>query len=178
MGAKYIVNFVMYVILLLIFLGLINMIFDLKGIAFILEFLILMGLILIALLGSIGISSNSKWAWKLMKVFFAFVFLDILLIFVISTKDISFLIHFLVIAAVGFFISSFSSKDNKSLEEKNISGVKKKFTPGKFIASKTGSKFHSPKCDWGKRVLKKNSVWFNSKADAKKAGYKADTCIN
>jgi hypothetical protein len=178
MGGKYFVNFVMYVILLLTFLGLINMIFDLKGIAFIFEFLLLVGLLLTALLGSIGIGSDSKWAWKLMKVFFAIVFLDILFIYAITTKEISLLYHFLVIAAVGFFISSFSSKQDVTSGEKSHEVVRKKFTPGKFIASKTGTKFHSPKCDWGKRVLKKNAVWFNSKADAKKAGYKADACIN
>ncbi len=55
--------------------------------------------------------------------------------------------------------------------------VKKEFKPGKFIASKTGVKFHTPKCDWAKRINKKNRVWLKDKAQARKKGYKPCSCI-
>jgi len=55
--------------------------------------------------------------------------------------------------------------------------VKKTFKPGKFVASKTGVKYHSPKCDWAKRINKKNRVWLKDKAEARKKGYKKCSCV-
>ncbi len=36
---------------------------------------------------------------------------------------------------------------------------KAQFKPGKFIASKKGTKFHTAKCDWAKKIDKRNRVW-------------------
>jgi hypothetical protein len=55
--------------------------------------------------------------------------------------------------------------------------VKKEFKPGKFIASKSGSVYHAPKCDWAKKIAKKNQVWFNTKDQANKKGYKQHSCL-
>lgn len=62
--------------------------------------------------------------------------------------------------------------------EKEIakSEVKTRFTPGKFVASKTATTYHDPKCDWAKRIKPKNQVWFESAAKARKAGYKKHNC--
>ena len=61
MGAKFTI-FIMYIVLLITFLGLINMIFNLRGFAFIVEFLILLGLLLVAIISAVGITTNSRWA--------------------------------------------------------------------------------------------------------------------
>ena len=45
------------------------------------------------------------------------------------------------------------------------------------MASKSGTKYHAPKCDWAKKIKKSNAVWFISKEEAKKAGYKKDDCV-
>ncbi len=171
MGSSGFTKFVMYVILLITFLGLINMIFNLHRLAFYLEFLILLGLVLVAIISAIGINNNFRWAWILLTLFFVFVFLDMLLIYAISTPQL--FLPLIIITIVGFFISLFSIKPK--VEE--VEEVKKTFEPGKYIASKTGSKYHAPKCDWAKKIKKKNAVWFNSKEEAKKAGYKADSCV-
>ncbi len=55
--------------------------------------------------------------------------------------------------------------------------VKKTFTPGKYIASRTGAKFHAPKCDWAKRIKAGKRVWLKDKAEAKKKGYKQHSCL-
>ena len=171
---------VMYIIVLITFLGLINMIFDLHKFAFYGEFLILLGLFLVAIISAVGISNNLRWAWILLTLFFVFVFLNMLFIYTISTAKVQFFLPLIVVAIVGFFISLFSIEKPKVEEEaaeEEKKAVKKTFKPGKYIASKTGSKFHAPKCDWAKRIKKKNFVWFNSKEEAKKAGYKADSCV-
>ncbi|MAE43243.1 hypothetical protein CMO93_05705 [Candidatus Woesearchaeota archaeon] len=170
--------FVMYVILLIVLLGLINMIFNLHRFAFIGEFLILMVLFAVAIVSVFGVHSNFSWAWKLLKIFFIFVFLDMVFIYFIRTSEIWMFFPLIITVVVGFFISFFNviePKDKGDVEE--VEEVKTTHKPGKFIASKTGTKFHAPKCDWAKRVKEKNAVWFDSKEEAKKAGYKADSCV-
>ncbi len=176
MGGNKLTVFVMYIALLVTFLGLISMVFDLHRLAFILGFLILLGLLLGGIIAAIGISHNMRWAWILLTLFFGFVFLDMLFINAITTAEIPYFLHLLVVSIAGFFISLFSIEKEK-VEAAKEEAVTKTFIPGKYIASRTGTKFHSPKCDWGKKVKKSNAVWFNTKDEAKKAGYKADACI-
>ena len=173
MGGLSFTKFIMYIILLITFLGLINIVFSLHRFAFYVEFLILLGLILIAIISVVGINNDFRWAWILLKVFFIFVAIDMILIYLLSTAKIPYFTLLLAVAIVGFFISFFSIKKQKVPVEE----VKKTFKPGKYIASKTGAKFHAPKCDWAKKVKKRNAVWFDSKEEAKKAGYKADSCV-
>jgi len=183
MGEFRFTAFVMYIILLITFLGLINRIFDLHRFAFYGEFIILLGLLFVAMISFAGINTNSRWAWILLSWFFAFVFLDMVFIYIISTVNIKLFSPAFIVVIVGFFISFFSieeEKEEETAEEKKVvekKTVDKSFKPGKYIASKTGAKFHAPKCDWAKRVKKKNAVWFDSKEEAKKAGYKADSCV-
>ena len=63
-------------------------------------------------------------------------------------------------------------------EQKKEAHVSKAFTPGKFVASKKANKFHSPKCDWAKRIDKANQIWFNSEQEAKSQGFEADRCVD
>jgi len=187
MGGNKFTVFVMYIALLVTFLGLISMIFDLHRFAFYLEFLILLVLFLVGIIVAIGISHNMRWAWILLTLFFGFVLLDMFFIKAITTTNVAYFMYLTVVAVAGFFISLFSIEKEKveaTKDARTTSGthsvgeaVTKTFTPGRYIASKTGTKFHSPKCDWGKKVKKSNAVWFNTKEEAKKAGYKADDCI-
>ena len=167
-------SFVMYAALLIALLGLISMVFELKRSAFVLEFLILLGLLLMALVSFVGLNSNVSWVWKLLAVFFAFVFIDMAFIYVVlNVRQETFFYNVFAVIA-GFFISFFSIEKQSSAENE----VKKTFKPGKFIASRAGTKFHAPKCDWAKKIKKENAVWFNNKEDARKAGYKTDDCVN
>lgn len=60
--------------------------------------------------------------------------------------------------------------------EQNAASMEKTFTPGKFVASKNGSKFHIPRCVWANNINKENQVWFNSKADAVAKGFSEHKC--
>ncbi len=180
--------FVMYVALLVIFLSLINMVFSLKGLAFIAEFLILLFFMLIVLASILGISGNMRWAWILLTWLLGAIFVDMSLIYILYGEGQSYFFYAIAVVIAGFFISLFSiEKERKEFipeaERKKIiekvaeKKVERTFKPGKYIASLTGAKFHSPKCDWAKKIKKSNSVWFDNKEDALKAGYKADACI-
>ena len=174
MGMEKFTTFVMHIVLLITFIGLINMIFNLHRYAFYGELLILLGLLVIAIISAIGINNNFRWAWILLTLFFVFVFLDMILIYIISTAEVESFSPLIILVIVGFFISIFSIEKPKVEDEEE---VKKTFMPEKYIESKTGAKYHAPKCDWAKKIKKKNAVWLNSKEEAKKAGYKADSCV-
>lgn len=44
-------------------------------------------------------------------------------------------------------------------------------TPGKYVASKSGTKYHLPWCGSAKQIKESNKIWFNTKEEADKAGY-------
>jgi hypothetical protein len=70
-------------------------------------------------------------------------------------------------------------KELEEQVEKQVkrSNVKTEVYPGRYIASKSGSVYHTAKCDWAKKISKKNQVWFDDKKEAKKAGYKQHSCL-
>ncbi len=42
---------------------------------------------------------------------------------------------------------------------------------GKYVASKSGKKYHLPWCSGAQRIKESNKIWFDSKNEAEKAGY-------
>jgi hypothetical protein len=163
---------VMYAIMLVVFLGLISMTFDLHRFAFMGELLIFLFLLGMALILVMGMSNDFSWVWKLFKWFYVIVFVNLILVYLLSAKTPDLFFPVIVAAIVGFFIAVFNTSRPKQGKK-----IKRTFKPGKYIASKTGAKFHAPKCDWAKRIKKANGVWFHSKAEATKAGFKADDCV-
>jgi hypothetical protein len=61
--------------------------------------------------------------------------------------------------------------------KKTTKRVKKTYNPGKFVASKEGKVYHALKCDWAKKIKKKNQVWFKNKKQASNKGYKQHSCL-
>ena len=199
MASSKFTNFVMYIVLLITFLGIINMIFNLHRFAFYGEFMILLVLFPVAIISAVGASNSLRWAWITLMLIFAFVFIDILFIYVISTVKVQYFLLLLVVATVGFFISLFNIKNPKkefakTEVENEKSGInvekieaektydvnnqiKKTYKPGKYIASKLRGDYHVPKCDWAKKIHKNNAVWFKNDSEAKKSGYTAHDCI-
>lgn len=68
-------------------------------------------------------------------------------------------------------------KHTKDIKVEPWSSVVESFYPGKFLASSSSNYYHSPKCDWAKKINPKRRVWFNSKEEAKKKGYKMHSCL-
>ncbi|MFQ5541025.1 MAG: hypothetical protein ACE5F4_02165 [Candidatus Paceibacteria bacterium] len=42
---------------------------------------------------------------------------------------------------------------------------------GAYVASKSGTKYHFPWCSGAQRILNKNRIWFQTRADAEAAGF-------
>jgi hypothetical protein len=55
--------------------------------------------------------------------------------------------------------------------------VRKRFSPGKYVASKTGRQYHLPRCDWANNIKKQNRVWFASEKAAAEKGYTPHWCL-
>ncbi|MBI2151575.1 hypothetical protein HYU21_02505 [Candidatus Woesearchaeota archaeon] len=56
--------------------------------------------------------------------------------------------------------------------------VRKYFSPGKYVASKSGNTYHEAKCEWAKRIKSYRQVWLESKEIAWEKGFKAHKCVN
>ncbi|MCK4522166.1 MAG: hypothetical protein KAU20_06335 [Nanoarchaeota archaeon] len=74
-------------------------------------------------------------------------------------------------------IEEMDKKIGEQTKEEPWDSVVEAYYPGKFLASKKSIYYHAPKCDWAKRINKKNRVWLKGKAEAKKKGYKAHSCL-
>ena len=163
----------MNIVLLIVFVGFIKLIFDLHRFLFIAEFLFLGILMLMALVSIVSIYNNIRFGWALMALLLGLVLVNLLFIYLLKSPKSGILLPAAAVGLIGLVISLVNIKG----PEEEDSNVKKEFKPGKYIASRTGSKFHSPKCDWAKKIKKANAVWFDSKEEASKAGYKADDCV-
>lgn len=48
---------------------------------------------------------------------------------------------------------------------------------GMFVASKNSNIYHSPDCQYAKRINDENKIWFNSAEEAKERGYNPHSCV-
>src|SRR3989338_5150321 len=163
----------MNIVLLIVFVGFIKLVFDLHRFLFIAEFLFLGVLMLMALVSIVSIYNNIRFGWALMALLLGLVLVNLLFIYLLKSPKSGILLPATAVGLIGLVISLVNIKG----PEEEDSNIKREFKPGKYIASRTGSKFHSPKCDWAKKIKKANAVWFDSKEEASKAGYKADDCV-
>ena len=46
------------------------------------------------------------------------------------------------------------------------------YSSGAYVASRNGSSYHLPNCPGAKQIKEENKVWFATKAEAERSGYK------
>lgn len=193
-------KFFVYCGLILIFLlVMVQIVFSFGGKFLKGELLMILFLMILSLVGIFGYTKR----WGERVLFFVFLLGLANLVFIwYLTKDIFMLPMFLVM--VGFLMSlpkpmieedgnnhnhseTFDVEEygNSEEEEPKIEVIedkktetKKEFEPGKYVASKMGSVYHEPKCNWAKKIVKDRQVWFNDKKEAQKQKYKPHNCVN
>ena len=200
--------FLMNFVLLSAVIGFIIVVFDLNGYAFVFELGILLIFMFLIALSMFFVYHNKNWGWAVLGSTLILTLLNVLFIMLISKEaqvtqitTTFFIVIGLILTAINLKWAGSSSGENKDYEETsnvkddthsmdNIEpkeetktgieehSIAKTFSPGKFIASKKANKFHSPKCDWAKRISKSNQIWFGSRQDAESKGFEADKCIN
>ena len=140
-------------------------------------------LLFFALISLVAVYYKIRFGSILLMLIFALVILNLIFI---RWKGIHLNRYTWVIIAflslIGFLVSVASIKKDDELEDfeepvEDVEPVVETTTPGKFAASKRGSSYHAPKCEWAKKINKNSLVWFDSEEAAKKEGYKAHSCL-
>lgn len=189
------------VILFILNLELIKTVFSLAKEAFVFELFLFLFLGLMAVDSMREFIKNNTSCFPVLGVYFGINLINAIGLKIFSNQSLN--ISLVIVASLGFIISVLKIKpriQRKSIEdtgkldelkevideggayvteedEPQEKSVIKEYYPGKFLASKTGKKYHSPKCDFAKKIPKKRHVWFNNKAQAKKKGYKPCKCV-
>lgn len=183
----------MIIIMFILFLSLIHIVFDLTGAFFIFEFLLLLLFLLVgAVLTARMIYNNDNWIEYGFLVFFGANLINLSFLFWINASFSDIILP--LIAGISGFVVAFIKKGSEKEEEWNdtetefkeeelveekpkVEDIKVNFSPGKYVASETGKKYHIPKCDWAKKINQNNIVWLDDKSDAKKKGYEPCKCV-
>ncbi|MDA1197229.1 MAG: hypothetical protein O2779_04680 [Nanoarchaeota archaeon] len=180
MGKSKFSFFLMDVILLIVFLGSTLTIFKLSGFGFILEALLLLGLLFVGFVALIPAFNNKNAGWGFLS---AVCFIALLNLLIINNRTNLFNKTMLItsfFAALGFFIGMAKLKvaqpQRMEPEEESTKKVKTTFTPGKFIASSQGTTYHKPTCLWAKKIKEARQIWFDSAEEADKK-YKPHSCL-
>lgn len=176
MGESKLSFFVVDIILLIVFLGLVKTIFSLGGLAFLMELLFVSVLIIIAFIALIPSYSGSRGGWGFLSAVFLLILADLLIIYAFTQRAGTIFLGTLFFTALGFLISAMKIKRKEhhyhAEPEQKAAEVEKEvytnFEPGKFVASKTGTTYHIPKCDWAAKIKKKNQIWFDDEKEARK----------
>ncbi|MBU0628474.1 MAG: hypothetical protein KKC75_04745 [Nanoarchaeota archaeon] len=185
MGESRFSFFVTDIIILLVFLGLIRIIFRFKGLGFLLELLFLVVMLFAAFIALIPAYSGSRGGWGFLAIIFFMILLDLLVIYLKTSVTGKAFMAVLLLSAIGFVIAILNIKKDKEEEiisteepeEEKDEKVYTNFEPGKYIASKQGTVYHSPKCEWANNIKEHNRIWLASDQEAKKKGYKKHDCL-
>ena len=173
--------FIMSIFLGIVSLGLVNMVFNLSGIFFVLELIFFMVIALFVLISMVAVFNNVKWGWVFLSYILGLILINILFIYYMRGRP-EFFFTTTLFALLGFLISLVKAQKNEEVEEdfeapEEEESVSKEFQPGKYVASKNAGTYHAPKCDWAKRIKKSNQIWLDDEKEAKKKGYKAHSCL-
>lgn len=194
--------FIINLILLFVVIGFILIVFDLNRVAFVIELALLLIAMLLLGFAIVAIYHNKRGGWTAIAAVLFVLLLDIAFILLLTgtfeTWHLAtgfFTVIGLIVALINLRESSeepdeeveeynkeknyypYIDKMEPEIEAKAEQKLEKTFTPGRFVASKKANKFHAPKCDWAKRIVKSNQIWFNSKQEAEAQGLEADRCI-
>tara|TARA_Y100000310_G_C20576904_1_gene760904 strand:- start:511 stop:1065 length:555 start_codon:yes stop_codon:yes gene_type:complete len=180
-------KFITFLIALLFsYLGLISFGFKLS-IYLRYQILLISVLIFLAFIMSIGIYYNKNWAWLTSGIVFLVILINLFYAYLKLSSNFIIFSSASFFSSIGLFMSMVSLKKKRfrkesyeSMEEEpeQQESVSKEFTPGKYIASETGKRFHTPKCQWAKKITKTKAVWFDSEEEAEKEGYEKDKCVD
>ena len=184
--------FLMVVILLVVVLGTYRMIAKYAGWK---EMALLFCMLFFGFISLIGASFDNKKSWWFLSAVFTVALINLLFVHAkLNGAYFKRTVLFAFLGLIGMFTAVIYSKPESKFrpmkqeeevfagpapdveeyheEKKAKKSVLKTYAPGKFVASNKGAKFHAPKCDWAKKISLNNQVWFKSKAEAKKKGYK------
>lgn len=171
-------------ILLLLFLGLVSIVFSVTGGRFFYVELAFAAALLMASLFGLVVYSRRQNQDYLFFVFLAYL-LNVIILWVVEG---SLFITISFLSVLGFVLSLPQWKNNKKQQtstdephsvvfEPAAEKATKTFSPGKYVASARANYFHAPKCEWAKKIAEERRVWFREREEAAQKGYTAHSCV-
>ncbi|MEA3429728.1 MAG: hypothetical protein U9R08_00485 [Nanoarchaeota archaeon] len=189
----------MDVLLIILFLALGRMIFNLTGVDEVRHLAIMFVLMLFAAFSLIGAYRESRTSWGVLMFIVILAFIQIFWVYFMAKIHFVLFVLLILFTLVTFGVTVIkvvagkdededfdipdfpeNTEDTGATVEEILpehSVVLKTTEPGKYLASKTGTTYHAPKCEWAKRIKKANRVWLDSDKEAKKKGYKKHDCL-
>lgn len=190
----------MDILLIIIFLALGKMVLNLTGVAEARHLAIMFVLLLFGVFSLIGVYRGSKTAWGVLMFIMILAIIQIFWVYFLEKIHFVWFVLLIIVSLITFgvtvikvvAVSDEGDEDDdidlpdfpENTEETAVeeilpehSVVLKSSEPGKFVASKTGTTYHAPKCDWAKRIKKANRVWFDDAKQARKQGYRKHDCL-
>jgi hypothetical protein len=174
------------------FLAIIPIVFDVPRF-FVTVFLILCGLLLLAIIAAGVVYTEARGGWALFAVVYAAgLFYAIGLYFL--TAHIFLFALAVILAVLGFLhavvaagypehrdYESFDSPpkppEDVVVEEIKPAKTVKASKDAKYVASTGGRAYHTPDCVSAKRIDAKNAVWFKRRSEAGRKGYRKHRCV-
>ena len=129
----------MNIVLLIMFIGLTFIVFDLHRFFFVAELVALGVFLLATLIGMTAVYNDKSWGWVWLSIVSVLVLIDLLLIFLVSKTKSFALTPTVVTAIIGFIVSLISTGEDESEEEQEHQMVEKVEPPKKAV-KKTASK--------------------------------------
>ena len=152
-------------------------------------------LLLFAVFSLIGVYKGCKNSWAVLMVIVILTIAEIFWVYFIQKIHFAWFVLLIIVTLIAFGVTVAkivaAKDDDEDLEIPDFpdegveveevlpehSVVLKSNEPGKYVASKTGTTYHAPKCDWAKRIKKANRVWFNDDKEPRRQGYKKHDCL-
>jgi len=148
------------------------------------ELLFIELMILLSIVVALKLFYTSKSGDFIASVFFALLSINSLIIFYKFRLVLSGAMLLITLYGLIYFLKARKPKKKKRRKLKRKSEEINKLIPGetktpkviiekkKFVAGKRGAYYYSEGSDGAKRIKRKNRVFFDTKAQARKAGYK------
>ncbi|MDP7141267.1 MAG: hypothetical protein QF362_01855 [Candidatus Woesearchaeota archaeon] len=146
------------------------------------QILLIFFLAFISIIMSVGVYHNKNWAWTLSGIVLLIILINLFYAYLKVPRGFILFGTATFFSSISLFMSMVSLKKKRFRKEfddytEESESVSTEFTPGKYIASETGKRFHTPKCQWAEKINKDKAIWFDSEEEAVSKGYERDKCI-
>jgi hypothetical protein len=141
----------------------------------------IIGLCLLAVLTFIGLVTYVNGGERVLFFVYVLAVLDLLAIWYIW--DSAYVVLFLIslvgfgLTLTGFKEETLAANPTEADTEPHSQVFEPVHSPGKYVASKSSTNYHAPKCDWAKRIKQERRTWFTSQEEALEQGFKAHSCL-
>ena len=198
--------FAMLFILLIVALGFILVVFDLRGLIFVFELGLLLSFMFILTFAMFFVFHNKSTSWAIVGAVLILLLFNVFIIslltrtfgFAYMTTSL-FAVIGLIIALVNLIliprneveavadekvyyypympkVEALEIKKAEAKVETQMMAPQPVTLPGKFLASQKSSKYHIAKCIWANNIKQENRLWFNTREEAESKGLTAHAC--